>query len=146
GAGPSSARVRLCLFGNPRILIDGVDVERFETRRSLLILARLAISRRRCLTRSELAESLWPGDFFDATRLRLRQELSRLRRALGECGDLVIADGENLLLDREAFVADTEEFERNLKIVSAEIDSQRKERLLTSALELSGNSFLEGYE
>jgi len=102
------------LFGGLRVTGPGVDVSRFPTKRSALILARLALSRNGTASRDDLADILWPDDFLDSTRVRLRQELNRLRETLGPATEIIEADRSWIKLDFEKVVVDAREFERLL--------------------------------
>lgn len=98
------------------VAVEGPDlrVDQFPTRRSALILIRLGMARGRAISRDELAGELWPDEFPDATKPRLRQELTRLRRALGEAAEIIASDRLSLRIDGSA----------------AEIDLQGAERLI----------------
>lgn len=102
-------RWRVRLLGGLDVVGEGLEGCTFETRRSALLLARIALSQRP-VPRDELADELWPDDFPDATRGRLRQELSRLRRALGPASDIVVSDREFVRLDRSLASTDVERF------------------------------------
>ncbi|MEI8281656.1 MAG: NB-ARC domain-containing protein, partial [Armatimonadota bacterium] len=60
------------------------------------------------MRRDELADLLWPEDFIDSTRLRLRQELSRLRKGLGTHDELIETTSESVTLDRSLVQNDLE--------------------------------------
>lgn len=62
---------QMSLEGGHRLLT------KFPTKRSALLLACLAVARGHKIGRDELAETLWPDDYLDLTRIRLRQELRR---------------------------------------------------------------------
>ncbi|MBL8049062.1 MAG: hypothetical protein JNJ45_10320 [Chthonomonas sp.] len=88
------AEARLTYFGEFSVEAGGERITRFDTQRAAKLVALVGLSRSKRLSRAELADLLWPDDFPDATRLRLRQELARARKALGAHADLLIADGE----------------------------------------------------
>lgn len=102
--------LRLC--GGVRLERNGERIERFATKRSALILARLALSRYRQSSRDDLADALWPDDFPDATRIRLRQELSRLRDALGDAASIIDADRTWVRIKESEVDCDVWAFER----------------------------------
>ena len=85
---------KLCLFGQLRVVGEDKVIDSFATRRSALMLGRLGVARDHSMSRSDLADILWPEDYFDATRLRLRQELTRLRRSLDSMAHILVADAD----------------------------------------------------
>lgn len=91
---------RLSLFGTVGLHSERQSYTAFETRRAAKILVLLSFSRSGKLRRDDLADLLWPDDFIDSTRLRLRQELSRLRRGLADTGDLITASVDVVALDQ----------------------------------------------
>lgn len=74
--------LRINLFGLFEARVDDVPV-RMPTRRVELILALLALSLDKAISRSYLAALLWPGQEDAQARASLRQALFRLRGALG---------------------------------------------------------------
>jgi DNA-binding response OmpR family regulator len=68
---------QLCVRGADRVYME------FATKRSALLLIRLALWPRRTFSRASLCELLWPDDDPQATRGLLRNELARLKRSLG---------------------------------------------------------------
>src|SRR5512145_2070194 len=127
------SRWNLHLFGGLSLESDGTIIDQFPTKRAATILARLATSRNGSVSRDELAEELWPEDYLDTTRMRLRQELSRLRAALGDAKDLVDADRTWVRLDLDQVVVDTREFERFVSLAQTADDESRKIELLEKA-------------
>lgn len=122
-------RWKLNLLGGLCLERNGIFVDQFPTRRAAMMLARLALSRNGAVGRDELAEEFWPEDYLDTTRLRLRQELKRLRTSLGEGKDLVDADRTWIRIDLESVEIDTREFERTYARAQA-ADGSRKAELL----------------
>lgn len=93
------------------------------------MLSLVALTRSGRISRERLAEQLWPDDFFDATRLRLRQELHRLKKTLGDDGEVIGSSATEIWVDRTLITTDLETLE--VAIVSGErID----ERLLLEPL------------
>ena len=64
--------------------------------------------------RDDLAETLWPDDFIDSTRLRLRQELNRLREALGPAAEIIASDRSWVSIDFDKATVDVREFARQI--------------------------------
>jgi DNA-binding SARP family transcriptional activator len=82
--------VRLHLFGDLRLEVDGSDVALASlSRKPRLLLAILAIERR-VHGRSELAGRLWPDVREDSARVSLRTALSQVRAAVGPSSSLVL--------------------------------------------------------
>lgn len=83
------------------------ETSAFGSRRARTLLAILATSPRP-VHRNVLIERLWPEDPADAARPRLRTEIHRLREALGEHAEIVVADRDTVSLDREQAAIDLE--------------------------------------
>ncbi len=83
-----------------RLELNGVVSDAFPTIRSAKLLVLLSLSRSGRMSRESLADLLWPDDFYDATRLRLRQEIHRLRKALGPMEGAITTTLEEVILDR----------------------------------------------
>jgi len=96
----------LQLFGGVS-LSNGVHVvDTFGTVRAAKLLALLGLVRSGRLGREQLADQLWPDDFYDATRLRLRQEIHRLKRALGPASGLIGSSVNDVWLERGQVTSD----------------------------------------
>jgi predicted ATPase/DNA-binding SARP family transcriptional activator len=130
------SRWNLHLFGGLSLESDGNTIDQFPTKRSATILARLATSRNGAVSRDELAEELWPEDYLDSTRMRLRQELSRLRSALGDAKDVVEADRTWVRLDLDAVVVDCREVDRLLRLAEHADSQDRGLELVNHACSL----------
>lgn len=107
------APCKIHLFGGLRVATSKGILDKFPTKRSSLILARLVLSRQRTASRDELAECLWPDDYLDATRMRLRQELRRLREALGSSEGIFEADRLWVKLREDLADSDVWAFDRH---------------------------------
>src|SRR4051794_24527876 len=79
---PARAAWRIELFGGLRACQGDRIVTHFESRKISALLACLALHLPRSHAREILAEKLWPEEHWGATRNRLRQALSCLRREL----------------------------------------------------------------
>lgn len=119
---------RLCLFGNFQLEGTGGVVSHFGTTRAAKLLALLAFSRRGALPREDLAALLWPDDFYDATRLRLRQEIHRLRSSLRDAGEVVWSNTSEVGLDRNLVQTDLDLL-RDLQRNPSQIPVRFAERL-----------------
>lgn len=124
---------RLALFGEFGFEKgDGGRVV-FATKRSAKLLALLALSRTGSMRRDDLCCLLWPDDFLDANRLRLRQELARLRKALDGLSSLLVADNEWVRLDRSSI-------ETDLDVLSGRVADE------SDRLRILNEPFLPGWE
>ncbi|MDX1935024.1 MAG: AAA-like domain-containing protein [Capsulimonadales bacterium] len=88
---------RVDLFGGLRVRHEHREMAPLDTRKTVALLACLAIRPDQNVPREVLAEQLWPGEMWEATRNRLRQALSVLRRALEPPG---IVEGSVLAGER----------------------------------------------
>ncbi len=120
----------------------------FDTRKTTALLACLAVQTGRPLSRETLAEQLWPDEEWEATRNRLRQALSVLRRELeaGEPeGSVLLADRMDVSLNTQAVKTDVAEFRASLRDASQSSAAEEKKRRLQQALELYSGELLPGY-
>lgn len=134
---------RVRLFGSLAVEGDGQRIAKFDTLRSAKILAILALSRGGQIRRDDLCEMLWPEDFLDATRLRLRQELSRLRRALGDAAEIVDAGVEFIRLDRAKCDTDLDMLRR---AVALEVGTPQRAERLQQAVSLAQEPLLTEWD
>lgn len=144
----SPPRLRVDLLGTPRLSAGERVTTRFETRRTALLLARLALPPLREWSRDELIELLWPDEDPVLTRTRLRQTLASLRRALEEVGtadeEVVLrASRASVALDVEQVASDVVELEACLRQASATPEQRRE--ALDRALTLYENHLMPGF-
>jgi len=99
-------RLRIWLFGPPRIELDGTPVE-VDTRKAIALLAYLTITGRPH-GRDALAALLWPDLNQDRARAALRRTLSSLRKGLGGSG--LAAGRSRVSLEFEDMWLDTARF------------------------------------
>ncbi|AIE85494.1 AfsR/SARP family transcriptional regulator [Fimbriimonas ginsengisoli] len=118
---------------------------RFPTRKSGLILARIALARDGRMERDALAELLWPDDYLDITRGRLRQELRRLRQVIGEFDSHLQSDRYQVGIEPGVLTTDALMFDALVAEGSDETPSERVARL-SSAVDLLRGPFLAGYQ
>src|SRR5690242_17168610 len=87
---------RIELFGGTRLVMGDRVVERFRTRKSASLLARLALFPDRFHSRDELIALLWPDMEEGAARNNLRQALCYVRSIVesrdGSAGPFIVAD------------------------------------------------------
>lgn len=125
---PPLPRWTVHLGGELRVQGEDVCYNRFPTRRSALILMRLAVAPGQPLTRDELCGYLWPDEAVPTAKILLRNELSRLRRALGGEAEYLIAAGSSISLDQGLIVNDTQVAQHLLE----SFDAQEETSLETS--------------
>jgi DNA-binding SARP family transcriptional activator/tetratricopeptide (TPR) repeat protein len=129
--GTSDDRVRLVLFGTPRILRAEAPVT-FDTRKATALLARVAEAGRP-VTRDALAALLWP----DADDERARAALRRTLSVAGAIGPALVVDRSSVALDEALTEVDTREFERR-----ADSEDPAGWRI---AVDLARDRFLDGF-
>ena len=120
---------RLETFG--KLALSGGASRLSHQRRRLALLALVAASGERGLSRDQLLAYLWPESAAGNARHSLEQLLHELRRALGES---VFSGVNPVYLNSEVVASDVTEFERAL---------MRGE--LTDAVALYGGPFLQGF-
>lgn len=104
--------------------------------------ALLCLSRNRSRARTDLADALWPEDFFDATRLRLRQELFRLKRALGDLGEELTSTTSSIAFEKAQVDTDLDLIRRALKLP---LESPNRKAALRDAYCGTDGEFLAGW-
>lgn len=106
--------LRLNLFGAPAITAGGAPLPGRATHgRRLALLALLACTRGRSLSRDRAMALLWPESPTDRARAQLSDDLYILRSGLGE--DVVRSTGDEIALNADAILSDVVEFERLLE-------------------------------
>ncbi len=88
-----------------------IAITSFESKRAAALLGRVALRVGRAIPRSALIGELWPDEFEDAARPRLRQELFRLKRSLGEAEEMLDVGRETIGLDWQRVSTDLSEFQ-----------------------------------
>jgi TolB-like protein/cytochrome c-type biogenesis protein CcmH/NrfG len=121
----------LSLFGPFEARLDG-KVLPVTSRRSQAMLAMLARAPKHAVTRDRMAATLWTDRNEDQARASLRQELSSLRRTLGEASDILTADAtciriDAARLDPETGSSDMGDFLEGLDLRSEPFDDWRRE-------------------
>jgi TolB-like protein/Tfp pilus assembly protein PilF len=91
-------RLTLSLYGPFRAWLNDTELV-VSSRRGRAILAMLALSGTGAVARDRLAATLWPDRSEEQARASLRQELSSLRRALGNGAGIVTADATSVRID-----------------------------------------------
>ncbi len=114
-------------------------------RRVSLLLVRIASVPDRAWSRDELCELLWPGEYVDIARDRLRQTLALLNKALkGIAGESpIFATKTTIRFSSEAEV-DTEQFSSLLRQASRNDDDSRR-IALSEAVQIGEKPFAEGF-
>ncbi|WP_372579129.1 hypothetical protein [Ruegeria hyattellae] len=94
-------RLSLSLFGPFQASLDGHELK-IGSRRSQAMLAMLALAPKSAVARDRLAATLWPDRAEEQARASLRQELSSLRRLLGDGADMIMADATCVRISADA--------------------------------------------
>jgi DNA-binding SARP family transcriptional activator/TolB-like protein/Flp pilus assembly protein TadD len=130
----SASAFRLALFGTPSLAaVDGHQVSgQAVQRHRIALLALLALTDGKGLSREKLVGYLWPERETEQARQLLNQAVYNLRKSLGD--DAVLSDGDDLRLNREVVSSDVAEFEAALA-----------RRDLHAALALYSGPFLDGF-
>jgi DNA-binding SARP family transcriptional activator len=143
----SPSKLRVDLLGKLRLSAGSRATTHFETRRTALLLARLALPPLRDWPREELIELLWPEEDPGVTRTRFRQTLASLRRALEETGtqeeDVLRASRASVGLAIEQVSSDVVELESCLR--RANLNPEQRREALDKALELYEHHLLPGF-
>lgn len=143
---PKQGGYLLRLFG-PMVLEGGDRLyTKFPTKRSALLLACLAVARSQRIGRDELAEMLWPDDYLDLTRIRLRQELRRLRQAVDGFENCLNADRQWVEIEPGCLRTDVQEFDDAIAAANLAQTVEGRIHQLTRAVELLNGPFLAGHQ
>jgi DNA-binding SARP family transcriptional activator len=96
-------------------LVGGLDLAanaRALTRKARAMVAYLALQSGRSQSREKLAALLWGRNGEPQARTNLRQALSSIRRAMRRSGgDLLLVDGDRIILDLDDAELDVARFE-----------------------------------
>ncbi|MDQ3660554.1 MAG: AAA family ATPase, partial [Actinomycetota bacterium] len=139
-------RLKIWLFGPPRIELGGVPVE-VDTRKAIALLAYLSVTGRPH-GRDALAALLWPDLDQDRARAALRRTLSALRKGLGGAG--LAAGRTRVSLEIEDMWLDTARFHELIR-AARDHDHPADEGCrsclssLGEAAELSRGDFMSGF-
>lgn len=139
----SGKAARIAVLGSLRLETPHEVLDSFGSRHAATILAILALHPEP-VSRGRLSAELWPGEDEEVVRPRLRQELFRLKKALGETAYIVLADRELLSLRRQCVSTDVEEF---LALVQAgrSVEGERRVELWTAAADVYKDDVLIDY-
>lgn len=105
--------LQIRLLGELRATTSSGAEIRFPTRKAQALFAFLASPPGRARTRETLAALLWSRNAEDQARSNLRQNLSRLRKALGTAGQALVADSQEIALDPDLVSTDVTVFEHS---------------------------------
>jgi hypothetical protein len=104
------------LFGPLRVTVRGAPFPRVRTRSVEWLLALLALRHGRPVRRAWLAGTLWPESGESRSLQNLRDDLMRLRQALGPEGERIQAPGRDLLtLDLCGAAVDVRRFDAGVQ-------------------------------
>jgi DNA-binding SARP family transcriptional activator len=153
----SASPWRIELFGGLTARHGDRAVSHFETRKIAALLACLSLRLPHPVPRMVLAEQLWPEEDWDATRNRLRQALSSLRRDLellrpaadapeaGERDGVLLADRADVRLNAAVVTTDVAEFESALRAAGRAADPPARAAFLREAIALYQGELVPGY-
>ncbi len=122
-------------LGTVRVSGNGLVYDSFGTVRSQKLLVLLSLSSSGAMSRQVLAEQLWPDDYYDASRLRLRQELYRLKSSLGDASEILWSTSSEVGIDKSKIQTDIQV-----------IDSGCEGTVSDQLLELFQLEFLPGWD
>ncbi len=109
---PAVAPLAVTLFGPMQVSVEGHPLTHLRSRKSLWLLALLALRHGRPVEREWLAETLWPDAGTDQSLTSLRTVLCELRQALGrEGGRLQSPNRHSLCLELGGMSIDLLEFD-----------------------------------
>ena len=139
-------RLKIWLFGPPRIELEGAPVE-VDTRKAIALLAYLSVTGRPH-GRDALAALLWPDLNQDRARAALRRTLSALRKGLGGVG--LAAGRSRVSLEFEDMWMDTARFHELVRAARAHQHHAAEACRqcisdLGEAAELSRGDFMSGF-
>jgi DNA-binding SARP family transcriptional activator len=121
----------------------GVLVPRLHSRKSVVVLAYLAMASNRMHAREVLCEALWPGQPMQNQRAHLRYELTLLRNTLGPT--VIHAQGHHWVGLSSEVQCDTVSFEALASQSLLEMDIEQRITSVKSALDLYRGEFLPGF-
>ncbi|MCW3051030.1 MAG: putative ATPase [Chthonomonadales bacterium] len=140
---------RITLFGGLTVKTNGPVVDRFEHRKAASLLGCLALSPHRSHSRDELMEMLWPEEDPEATRVRFRQVLLNLRRALDTTGapsdTILVSDRTFIRLNPDVVSTDVAEFEAALMTAARQEAASVRVATLQRAVRLVTGPLLPGF-
>ena len=139
-----SEKARIAVLGSLRLETPEATLESFGSRHAATILAILALHSEP-VSRTRLATELWPGEDEEVMRPRLRQELFRLKKALGDWAHLVTADREFVALRRLCVSTDVEEFLSHVQ-AGRSVDGERRLELWMLAANIYKDDVLVDYD
>src|SRR5262245_17158178 len=87
----------ICLFGPLRVTVRGAPLPRVRTRSVEWLLVLLTLRHGRTVSRAWLSGSLWPESSESRALQNLRDDLMRLRKALGPEGERIQSPARDLL-------------------------------------------------
>jgi DNA-binding SARP family transcriptional activator/predicted ATPase len=125
------------LLGIPEIHL-GEQLLSFRTRKVLALVVYLAVERR-MHSRESLMALFWPENSQSSAAASLRTTLSRLRKALGPVGEVLIAEGGNVGFDSNTLI------DLDLDWLRTAAHEDTPPDKLRSILTLDRGEFLEGF-
>jgi len=131
-------------FGKPRVRVNGKLVTSAQWKTiSVRNLFFYLLAATRPLTKEEIGATLWPEIDTAQLKLRFKNELYRLRHALGK--DIVLFEDNNYLFNRLLdYEYDVEDFTTQLNKAKTETQIEEKIAHLRTAIDLKDDAYLHG--
>ncbi len=140
--------VRIELLGGFRVRCGRRTITHFRTRKTGLLLARLACEPTRSHAREVLTDLLWPEADPAAGRHSFSQAFSSLRNQIehpaARTGTVLVGNRDTVHLDASAVAIDVQEFRDALRAARSAGDPAQRRRLLAKAVELYRGELLPG--
>jgi two-component SAPR family response regulator len=130
-------------FGKPQVRVKGrlVTQQQWQTR-SVREMFFMFVHTPGGLTKEQIGELLWPGSEPESLKLRFKNDLYRLRRAVGQ--NVILFDGSSYFFNRNLdYEYDMDTFEQSLRQMRAARDAEEKLRLCQDAIAVVRGRFLE---
>lgn len=133
---------RITLFGTLTAECEGQRITRFQTQKTALVFAYLAINPGQELLREVLCDTFWPDSEPEAARASLNQAIASIRKSFGT-HDLLITDRRYVAVDYDRVEVDVEQF-RALIHPRPDVSVEARQANLTAAVALYSDKLLTG--
>ncbi|MFQ3610082.1 MAG: BTAD domain-containing putative transcriptional regulator [Fimbriimonadales bacterium] len=136
------------LFGGLEAQSGSLNITRFRTVKSALLLGYLVCQPPHRFAREQLVELLWPQSEPDHGRASLSVCLNTLRNALSaphQQESILIADRNSIGLAPQRFMSDVQEFEQAVQVAQFGQETAQQRQVLVRALDLYQGEFMAGY-
>ncbi|MBI4732197.1 MAG: tetratricopeptide repeat protein, partial [Chloroflexi bacterium] len=133
-------------FGKPHVKAKGRTVNNAQWHsRAVREMFFLFVHSQKPLTKEQIGEILWPESAPEDLKLRFKNELYRLRRAVGK--DVILFDGNTYSFNRDLdFDYDVDTFKDNLRRARSSKNAEEKLRAFQEAVAVMRGPYLEGID